>query len=142
MRNRISPRIVAHAIILGMLVKGSVSRAMICQLTGLPRVYVLYFLKELRERKTIYRSGLGPDSVGRLSIELFSIGNQPDVERPTKPRTMKKRPAPADVWDSKVRTVWVGPMAEHMKALTASKGARRKPLVAIPKAISEVTSTE
>jgi biotin operon repressor len=145
-------RVKAHAILLELLTKGNVSRNVLSEQSGLSRIYILYYLKELRDRRLIYRSNLGYDLSGRLSVELFSLGDKPDVERSPK-RSRRKfavstgdsQPvaATAPVTVVVPRTTWIGPISEYLQKMSpTAPNTRRKPLVLIPKAVSEITTTE
>lgn len=142
MNKNITSRMVAMSKILSLLMRGSVSREELRREAGVTRVYILYLIMLLRENKQIYRSGVGLNSAGQPTIELFSLGDKEDVTlfKSGPVRRRKKMAPPTST--SKLRTVWVAPVPDQIKDMTLPVRSRRRPLVVVPKAVSEVTSTE
>lgn len=128
MSNGISERTEGFTTLIGMLVRGRVSRAELQKATGFSRAFIMDLINSLRSANLIHVSGKGPDSAGRFVIEQFSMGPGPqNIAAPVVPKT---------VW---VRSLHL----EALKRIGQERAVpRRKALVSIPEAVSKVAATE
>jgi len=71
----------AYAKMIRALAEGDASVAEISAYCGLHAQTVREHVAALRKEKEAHRSAWGPDSLGRLSVELFSLGKGKDAPR-------------------------------------------------------------
>jgi len=72
---------------LRLMMEGPTSAAEIAEVTGLTKLTVWLWLKELHAEGVVYVSGHEKDRLGRMNGKLWSVGlDQKDAKRVTKPR--------------------------------------------------------
>lgn len=117
--------------IIDLLIEGDVSRQTMMDASGFSLRYVSTFLKVLKDRKRIFISNYGTDTLGRLSVKLYTLGEGEDVN-PVRVRKSRAKEAPKQRKMVLLQSLLVGKVVSP----------RRKPLASIPKAIREVATSE
>ena len=128
--------------IVRLLARGDVSRNDLQLATGRSLDFIADVLNDLRAvdhtgKVMVHVTSYGEDSRGRVSVERFTLGHGDDA-----PRQGRRKRGGADLGRRKQAIVGKQLQDLMLGAPKATPSPRRRALISIPKAISEVAATE